>query len=90
MSSSSTNSKDDTAWNQIKNLITKEKEKGNTPIKILIPRNIENSLMLVSSDAVGNELVEKISTVGVRDAFPQMLGLEVVWDSDELKILNKS
>lgn len=46
----------------------------------------EHELYELSAGEVGGEIMERIMTKGVRDAFPTFWGLEVVWDADETKI----
>ena len=57
------------------------------PTKIYIPRYMECSLMMLSSQEAG-ELVSTIVVKGVRFAFPTIFGMEVIWDARDLAVSN--
>jgi hypothetical protein len=59
---------------------------GRPPTKVHFTRAHELALLTVDSALVGGEIAGKLMTDGPRVAFARFLGLEAVWDADELKL----
>lgn len=74
------------ALKEIQNKITNATAVGKKPVKVLIPAKYKNALITVDSDVIGNEIKEKIAIIGVKETFPEILGVKTEWDADKLEL----
>lgn len=75
------------ALKEIEKKITDEINAGKKPIKVLIPSTYKNALITINSSVIGSELKSKIATIGVKEAFPTILGIPTEWDAVKLEVL---